>query len=191
MEHVVSHLIEMAERPGEPAALHGAKVGPLAVLAAMLWARVRARVRDGALHSLRFPSHDEMRPRVLAAFAERDPSGRMGEECWRGYSRKLERWHASRELLAGLPDSWERFDAELDGLLATPERLIDAVRRSGVPLRLGPLGIDEQTLGWALGNCHLMRDRFSIADLAFFLGCWERSDVEELLADAAALGAGA
>jgi glycerol-1-phosphate dehydrogenase [NAD(P)+] len=191
MEHVVSHLIEMVERPGQPAALHGAKIGPLAVLAAMVWTRVRARARDGALHLLRFPSHDEMRPRVLAAFAERDPSGRMGEECWRGYSRKLERWHASRELLAGLPDRWERFDAELDGLLATPERLIDAVRRSGVPLRVGPLGIDEQTLGWALGNCHLMRDRFSIADLAFFLGCWEREDVEELLADAAALGAGA
>ena len=110
MEHVVSHLIEMSERPGERAALHGAKVGALSVLGAMVWARVRARVRDGALHSLRFPDHAEMRPRVLAAFAEHDPSGRMGEECWRGYSRKLERWHASRDLLAGLADRWERFE---------------------------------------------------------------------------------
>jgi hypothetical protein len=37
----------------------------------------------------------------------------------------------------------------------------------------------------------LMRDRFSVADLAFFLGVWEQADVEQLLAEAAQLGAGA
>jgi glycerol-1-phosphate dehydrogenase [NAD(P)+] len=191
MEHTVSHLIEMAERAGEPTALHGAKVGALTVLAAMLWVRVRARVRDGALHELRFPHPAEMRPRVLAAFAELDPSGRMGEECWRGYSAKLERWQASRDQLADLPSRWDEFELELDGLLATPQRLIDALRAAGAPLKLSQLGIDRTTLRWALGHCHLMRDRFSVADLAFFLGAWEQADVEALLADAARLGAGA
>jgi len=191
MEHTVSHLIEMAERPGEPSALHGAKVGALTVLATMLWERVRARARAGALHALRFPDPAEMRPRVMSAFAELDPSGLMGEECWRGYNAKLELWHASRELLASLPSRWEEFEVELDSLLATPERLIDALNAAGAPLKLGELGIDEATLTWALGHGHLMRDRFSVADLAFFMGIWERADVEELLADAARLGAGA
>lgn len=191
MEHTVSHLIEMAERPGEPAALHGAKVGPLSVLAAMLWERVRALVRDGALRSLRFPDPADMRPRVLSAFAGLDPSGRMGEECWRGYGAKLERWHDSRERLAGLVDQWGDFEGELVGLLATPQRLIDALRIAGAPLRLHELGVEEPTLVWALANGHLMRDRFSIADLAFFLGAWEQADVEQLLRDAAVLGAGA
>jgi glycerol-1-phosphate dehydrogenase [NAD(P)+] len=181
----------MAERPGEPAALHGAKVGALSVLAAMLWERVRALVRDGALRSLRFPDPAEMRPRVLSAFTGLDPSGRMGEECWRGYSAKLMRWHDSRERLAGLVDQWEDFESELEGLLATPQRLIDALRIAGAPLRLRELGIDKPTLVWALANGHLMRDRFSIADLAFFLGAWEQADVEQLLRDAAVLGAGA
>ena len=29
-----------------------------------------------------------------------------------------------------------------------------------------------QTARWALGNCHLMRDRFTLADLLFFAGRW-------------------
>jgi glycerol-1-phosphate dehydrogenase [NAD(P)+] len=191
MEHTVSHLIEMAERPGEPSALHGAKVGALSVLAAMLWERVRALARDGALRSLRFPEPAEMRPRVLDAFAALDPTGSMGEECWRGYSAKLERWRASRDSLSGLAGRWEGFESMLDGLLATPQRLTDALNAAGAPLRLSQLGIDKPTLTWALANGHLMRDRFSIADLAFFLGAWERPDVEQLLSDAARLGAGA
>jgi hypothetical protein len=35
-----------------------------------------------------------------------------------------------------------------------------------------------------------MRDRFTVADLAFFLGIWSKAHVEDLLADAAALGGG-
>jgi hypothetical protein len=35
-----------------------------------------------------------------------------------------------------------------------------------------------------------MRDRFSVADLAFFMGIWEDSDVDALLVAAARLGAG-
>ena len=36
MEHTVSHLLEMAERPGVEAPLHGAKVGALSVLASIM-----------------------------------------------------------------------------------------------------------------------------------------------------------
>jgi hypothetical protein len=35
-----------------------------------------------------------------------------------------------------------------------------------------------------------MRDRFTVADLAFFMGIWDRGDVDALLVDAARLGAG-
>jgi hypothetical protein len=35
-----------------------------------------------------------------------------------------------------------------------------------------------------------MRDRFTVADLAFFMGVWEPSDVDALLVAAARLGAG-
>src|SRR5207253_3704758 len=61
MEHTVSHLLEMAEAPGESAPLHGAKVGALSVLATLLWERVRVAARAGRLVGLRFPSVTEMR----------------------------------------------------------------------------------------------------------------------------------
>ena len=48
----------------------------------------------------------------------------------------------------------------------------------------------DATARWALANCHLMRDRFTVADLAFLMGIWEPADVDSLLLDAAALGAG-
>ena len=162
----------------------------LAVLAAALWARVRVAARDGALHALRYPSAAEMEPRVRAAFAELDPSGRAGDRCWSGYARKLERWHGTRERLAELSGRWAAFDAELDGLLASPERLAAALRAARAPLRLTELGVPAERARWALANGHLMRDRFTVADLAFFLGLWDDDGVDALLAEVAPLGVG-
>jgi glycerol-1-phosphate dehydrogenase [NAD(P)+] len=190
MEHTVSHLLEMAELPGVPAPLHGAKVGALSVLAAMLWERVRSVARGGGLRALRFPSAAEMEPRVLAAFAPLDPTGAMGSECWSDYEVKLERWNASRDELVTLWQRWPEFDAELDGLLASPERLVAALRAARAPARMTQLGVRDATARWALAHGHLMRDRFTVADLAYFMGIWDAPDVDALLVAAARLGAG-
>jgi glycerol-1-phosphate dehydrogenase [NAD(P)+] len=190
MEHTVSHLLEMAHDPSAPEAWHGAKVGALSVLASLLWSRMRAAAADGALGELRFPSTEEMHERVRSAFARLDGSGAMAEECWRDYSAKLARWLGSRDRLRSLPERWSAFDAELDRLLAPATRLADALRTAGAPLRLGELGIGDETGRWALANCHLMRDRFTVADLAFLTGRWEESNVRELLDEAATIGAG-
>jgi glycerol-1-phosphate dehydrogenase [NAD(P)+] len=170
--------------------LHGAAVGALSVLAAMLWARVRAVAGAGGLRALRFPAPEQMEPRVRAAFATLDPSGRAGDECWRGYAAKLARWNAARPELETLWERWPAFDAELDGLLASPERLVGALRAARAPVRLTQLGVRDATARWALAHGHLMRDRFSVADLAFFMGIWEDTDVDALLVAAARLGAG-
>jgi glycerol-1-phosphate dehydrogenase [NAD(P)+] len=188
MEHTVSHLLEMADPASE--ALHGAKVGILSILGALLWARVRAAIGRGALAGLRFPDAAAMEGHVRAAFAPVDPSGAMGEECWRDYARKLERWHASRAELEDLADRWPAFDAQAGALLAAPERLAGALRAAGAPVRLADLGIAAADARWALANCHLMRDRFTVADLAFGLGLWDDAAVDALLDEAATLGVG-
>jgi len=90
MEHTVSHLLEMADP--ESRALHGAKVGILSVLAALLWERVR---RAAPAATLRVPDPADMVGRVMDALAVADPSGAMGAECWSDYARKLGRWRAS------------------------------------------------------------------------------------------------
>jgi glycerol-1-phosphate dehydrogenase [NAD(P)+] len=190
MEHTVSHLIEMATPPGQPGPLHGAMVGALSPLAALLWRRVRSVARADGLRDLRFPDAAELEPRVHEAFARLDPSGAVARECWRAYERKLALWHDARERLADLPERWPEFDAQLDELLGPPELLVRALREARAPVRASELAIVAEDLRWALANCQLMRDRFTVADLAFFMGIWEPADVESLLTDPARLGAG-
>jgi glycerol-1-phosphate dehydrogenase [NAD(P)+] len=188
MEHTASHLLEMTE--GEDATLHGAKVGVLSAFAACLWEVVREAAADGGLAALRFPDEAEMEARVTEAFAIADPSGSMAAECWSDYRRKLARWHAARPRLETLGDRWPWFDADVRRLLAPPERLVSALQRAQAPVRLSDLGIDPERSRWALAHCHLMRDRFTIADLAFFMGRWEPADVDSLVTRVGALGGG-
>ncbi len=190
MEHAVAHLIEIAARPDEQPPLHGAVVGSLSVLSALLWARVRAQARGGRLHALRFPTAAEMEPRVRGAFDRVDPSGRIGEASWKAYSRKLARWNDARTELELLPERWPAFDAELEGLVGSPELIVGALRAVRAPVRLRELGVRNDVTEWALGSSHMLRERFTVADLAFFMGMWETGDVHELLIAAARLGAG-
>jgi glycerol-1-phosphate dehydrogenase [NAD(P)+] len=188
MEHTVSHLLEMTD--AQDATLHGAKVGVLTVFGACLWEVVRDAAADGGLATLRFPDEAEMEARLTEAFAAADPSGAMAAECWSDYRRKLARWHAARPRLETLADRWPWFDNEVGRLLAAPERLLSSLQRAQAPVRLSDLGIDPERGRWALAHCHLMRDRFTIADLAFFMGRWEPADVDALIARVGVLGGG-
>jgi glycerol-1-phosphate dehydrogenase [NAD(P)+] len=189
MEHTCSHLIEMTDHG--PGALHGAQVGVLSVFAACLWQRVRDAIADGsALERLRFPDAEAMQSRVTVAFASADPTGAMAAECWRDYRRKLERHHATAGALAELVTGWPQFDAEVERLLVAPQRLSQALAAAGAPTRLSDLGIEPDRSRWALANCHLMRDRYTIADLAFLLGLWDADGVEAVVEMAERAGAG-
>ena len=189
MEHTMSHLIEMAmTRRGRESAFHGAQVGVCTTLAALLWARVRERLTRAP--RLLFPPEEEMEATVRGAFASLDPSGAMGEECWRLYRRKLARWHHHRERIEAV--DWGGVERAVVGLLVEPAALVPALAASGTPIRFRDLdpAVDPATARWALANCHLMRDRFTVADLAYFLGAWGPEDVGAILAQAATLGAG-
>jgi glycerol-1-phosphate dehydrogenase [NAD(P)+] len=184
-EHTISHLIEMAAtRQGRRNAYHGAQVGAATVLASLVWRHVRQRVLAG-VRLMRCPPEEQMRPQVLQAFNALDPSGAMAEECWRDYRRKLGRWrdlHGDADLLdPALLDDAAR-------LLEEPGVLRGALERSGAPARMAELDppVDAQTARWALANCHLMRDRFTVVDLAFFLGIWQAADIDAVLAAAGA-----
>jgi glycerol-1-phosphate dehydrogenase [NAD(P)+] len=187
MEHTASHLIEMTEGHG---ALHGAQVGVLSVFAACLWQLVREAVHKGALRGLRFPTADEMRPRVYEAFSSADPTGAMAAECWSDYARKLDRHNTGAEQLTDIAERWPELDSELDQLLASPERLAAALRESGAPMHLSEIGISPSRARWALKNCHLMRDRFTVADLAYLLGLWDDAGVQRVVTMAESVGCG-
>ena len=193
-EHLVSHLIDMAaEGHHRPTALHGAQVAVAAVPVSAAWEAFLAEFDPSGVDPDRlFPDAATMEPVVRRAFAGIDPSGGVGEECWNDYRRKLERWRESRQRVESFLEEWPRHRAELERMVAAPEVLGGALGEAGAPARFGELdpAVSPETARWALRNCHLMRDRFTVADLLSFAGRWDDAFVERILDRARLAGAG-
>lgn len=179
-EHVVSHLLEMdAAARGTVHGLHGEQVGVAAVVAAAVWARVRAAAPT-RLPRLRLPDPERARERVFAAFGRLGPA--TAAECWAAYERKLRHLHADPGALDRLAAAWPDLQHRLDAVLLPAHRLVDALRRAGAPTRLTDLaGVDADTAHWAVAHGHRMRDRFVVTDLAELMGLWGDADVAEVL----------
>jgi glycerol-1-phosphate dehydrogenase [NAD(P)+] len=64
--------------------------------------------------------------------------------------------------------------------------IAQTLRAAGAPARFEDLDppADSATAAWALLNGHLIRDRFSLADLAWFGGAWTPAFVDEVIARA-------
>lgn len=193
-EHLVSHLLDMnAGKRGLPLAFHGAQVGVATVVIAAAWEVLFAELDPGAVDlDSCFPEPASMEAVVREAFADLDPTGAVGDECWSDYGKKLERWREHRRDFAAFLDKWPRYRAELGEMVASPERLCKALAQAGAPVRFGELNppASPETVRWALRNCHLMRNRFTLADLLFFLGWWDDAFVERLLERARSTGGG-
>jgi glycerol-1-phosphate dehydrogenase [NAD(P)+] len=193
-EHLVGHLLDMsAVQLDRPFAFHGAQVGVATVPVAAAWEALFDGLDPAGIEvDACFPSTEDVEPMVREAFAKIDPSGEVGEECWSDYSKKLQRWSECRPQLENFLRNWSSHRDELKGMLVTPERLGNALKESGAPARFRDLNppIPEDTAFWALRNCHLMRNRFTLADLLFFFGWWDDEFVGRLLERACAVGGG-
>jgi len=195
MEHTVSHLLDMANgAKRRPIAHHGAQVGVATVVVAILWRRMRERFAAGTLEPLALAPTADAEHEVRTAFDWMDPDGATSTECWTDYSRKLERLR-SVDAPARVRDAmmtWGPRDAVLGQLLASPEDVVAALRDAGAPTRFSELErpSDPTDVLWAFQNCHLMRNRFTVADLAYLSGNWRPQDVASALDEAAQLGAG-
>ncbi|HET7480055.1 MAG TPA: iron-containing alcohol dehydrogenase [Rubrobacteraceae bacterium] len=193
-EHLVSHLLDKnAGKRGLPLAFHGAQVGVATVVVAAAWEALLADLDPAAVDvDACFPEPASMEAVVREAFADLDPSGAVGGECWSDDRKKLEKWRANRIRFEEFLADWTRYRAELREMVASPERLCGALAEAGAPARFGELepAATPETVRWALRNCHLMRNRFTLADLLFFLGWWDDAFVEKLLERARSVGGG-
>ena len=190
MEHMISHLLEMAAGArGQASSYHGTQVGVATLVAAATWAHVRRAIDGGALgRPAVLPDPDQARDRITAAFKDLDETGAMAAECFADYSTKL-RALAAGDPLARLRDGWERHDAALGAVLGELAVLAAALRAAGLPDRFAalPEPVDDALARWAVASSPLQRARFSVTDLAMMLGCWEDDDVDEVLAAAGVL----
>jgi glycerol-1-phosphate dehydrogenase [NAD(P)+] len=193
-EHLISHLIDMhAGQHGLPIGFHGAQVGVATVVVAAAYEVLFDELDPSNVDiDACFPDLGEMESVVREAFADLDPTGAVSAECWSDYGKKLERWREHRDRFEALLNGWSQHKAELGRMVASPERLGGALTAAGAPSRFGELDppVSAQTARWAIRNCHLMRNRFTVADLLFFLGWWDDAFVERLLERARSVGGG-
>jgi len=196
VEHLISHMLDMHNGAnGRPIGLHGAQVGVASVIAAAAWEHLfavldPATIINGAAPLL-FPDDEAVaarRPGVLAAFADLDPTGKVGAECWRDYSAKLRRWSAGRDIVLAAFAEWDRHRAAVDELLADSATLATGLVAAGAAARFTDLdpAVDEATARWAVAHCHLMRNRFTVIDLLDLLGRWTPADQDTVTVAAVA-----
>jgi glycerol-1-phosphate dehydrogenase [NAD(P)+] len=178
-EHVTSHMLDMsAGHFDRPVGTHGAQVGMAVLPCSIAFNLLIDELDPGKVDvDVCYPSPEAMEARVRETFRVLDPSGKMGEECWSDYSAKLAGWQGARpefeSFLAGWPAERER----LRGLVPPAEECVRALATAGLPLRFEelPTPIPEEQARLAFANAHLMRNRFSSADLLHFLGWFDEA----------------
>lgn len=191
-EHIITHLLDMsADKQGRDVAFHGAQVSIGTIFTAIAW-DILLKEFDPAKVDLDacFPTPEQMQPQVQRAFGWIAQS--TADECWRGYQKKLARWTANKDRFADLLAHWDEFKAEIQKVITTPEYLCQQMHAAGAPTHYSQMTppIDADTARWALRDCHLYRNRFTLSDLLFYLGWWNEEFIERLIQRAAQLDAG-
>lgn len=197
VEHLVSHMLDQhhtghRQRTG----LHGAQVGVATVVAAAAWETLFDRLAgrsgpasiDGSAFDL-----DLARIRVVNAFWDLDPSGRIARECWRDYSTKLDTLTRHRSQVEGLLAGWRDHEPELRALVRPSAAVAADLRAAGAAITFDELdpAVPPELARWAVAHCALMRNRFTVVDLLTLLGWWGPSDIDEVLDRAARAASGA
>lgn len=190
VEHLVSHMLDQYHTQNHrPMGLHGAQVGVASVVAAAAWELLFERLSTGPVPGL---VDEEERQRVARADVERafgdlDPTGKIASECWQDYSAKLERIAARRARIEQVLRDWSVHEPELRDLVAPSGEIASGLRRAGAAVTFAELSpvVAPELARWAVANCALMRNRFTVVDLLTALGWWEDGDVDEVLDRAA------
>lgn len=193
VEHLISHVLDMAAMAeGGPHDLHGAQVGAASILSTALW--------DIALHDEDILQADfsdfavpaDLQDRVLGTWHSVDPSGELGEECWKAVNRKMERW-------AALGAAGEAFFArrsihrqklkQLAGNAGAPAK---ALELWGAPTTFSTLRppVPAGRARWALSALPFMRDRLTLADLFVLRDSWNDGLFDRVFSRAVTLGGG-
>ena len=173
-EHVVSHMLDLgADHFGRQTANHGSQVAVAGIpaLIALGWLLDGLDPATVDIEKC-YPTREAMERRVKDTFAEFDPTGAMGAECWNDYRQKLEGWYEARPKFEAFLADWENKKAHLESLMTRVEPYVTALEKAKHPLYFEELNVPvpESQARWAYHNAHLMRKRFSSSDLIFFLG---------------------
>jgi glycerol-1-phosphate dehydrogenase [NAD(P)+] len=193
-EHVMSHLIDMASGVRHTGiCYHGTQVAVSGIISCIIWDYLLNEFDPKSVDlSGAYPTAEVMEGRVKAAFDWLDNDHSAANECWADYRIKLTRWHAHKAELTAFLANFDDFKAHVSGWVRKPEYIAKCMHEAGAPTRYSQLNypVDAKTVRWAINNCCLMRNRFSVIDLLYFSGIWDAKFVDMLLDRADKLDAG-
>lgn len=182
VEHLISHMLDMrAVSSHNTVGLHGAQVGVASVVAAEAWNYFLEKLQDGI--SIVQPDSAEVKKQVEEVFNQLDESGKLAAECWVDVSSKLDRWMAVSSEANKTLNQWIEHPEQIEAIAPSAELVAKSLSVSGSPMQIADLEswIDESIWSWAVRNCHLMRNRLTVVDLLFFIGCWNEEDQKEVI----------
>ncbi len=193
-EHVMSHLIDMASKVRKTGiCYHGTQVAVSGIISCIIWDYLLNDFDPKAVDIDKcYPTAEEMEPKVKAAFAWLDDTGSASNECWSDYQKKLAAWTANRDKFESFLENFDEFKAHVAPWVKNPDYIAECMHKANAPCRYSKLNypVDAKTVKWAITNCHLMRNRFSVIDLLHFTGVWNDEFVQRLLNVAEMLDAG-
>ena len=176
-EHVMSHVLDLqAEISHKPLAVHGSQVALATLAGAEMYRDFLANFDPQALDvDACYPSMDSMKTLIESSFAEIDPSGKAGAECWADYSQKLENWYAHRGDFETVLADWSSVRDQLSAETCPPENVRQILEAVRAPTRWSSLNppINENEARFAFMHASLMRKRLTLGDLLIFIN-WDR-----------------
>lgn len=176
-EHVMSHVLDLqAEVRRKPLAVHGSQVALAALAGAEMYRDFLANFDPRALDvDACYPNASLMRKHIEDAFAEIDPSGKAGAECWSDYSQKLEKWKAHRADFQAVLADWKSARHQLAAETCLPETIRRILLAVGAPARWSQLNppVQEKEARFAFLRAPLIRKRLTLGDLMIFTK-WDR-----------------
>lgn len=172
-EHVISHVLDLiAEKKERPLAQHGSQVALTTLRTTAAYQALFEEFEPAEVNLDHcYPTEEQMKERIEAAFSSLDPTGRVAAECWSDYKVKLQAWHAHRADFENALQHWPEIEKHLRSLVKRPEvasRILHAIEAPVDFDGLTPAPAEEE-VRFAFQNAPLIRHRFTLGDLFVFL----------------------
>lgn len=157
-EHLIAHYVDMRGK-GLPLAYHGEHIA----VTTLTMARLQERIL--ALPSLRLSPPAETETSMTTRFGET-----VGRECWQAYRSKAFDLDETEALNSRMRSEWPEIRARLRRVGRSELELAQALAAAGAPVTPAELGIPAPFYREAVANARLIRDRFTMLDLAAMAG---------------------
>ncbi|MBK8769631.1 MAG: sn-glycerol-1-phosphate dehydrogenase [Rhizobiales bacterium] len=153
-EHLVSHYLDMFEKPTRPLVYHGEQVG----VTTLSMARLQSRMLD-APPSLSPDATTEAD--LVKRYGEA-----LGKSCWKELSKKQITAEKAEELNSIVKKDWPSISARLEQVMLPPDYLKKVLIAAGAPVTPEEIHLSRNDYETALNNCREIRNRFTVLDLA-------------------------